>query len=30
MWDVVRESHDEPVLDIPKFRMDINIPERHE
>ena len=26
MWEVVRLSHDEPVLDIAKFKMDINYP----
>lgn len=26
MWEVVRSSHEEPVLDIPKFKMDINYP----
>ena len=27
MWDAVRESHDTCVLDIPKFKLDINFPE---
>ena len=26
MWEIVRENHEEPVLDVPQFRMDINDP----
>lgn len=26
MWEIVRDSHEEPVLDIPKFKLDIKFP----
>ena len=26
MWEIVRDSHEEPVLDIPKFKLNLNYP----
>ena len=30
MWDIVRNSHEAPVYDIEKFKLDINFPEKAE